>query len=87
MRLVHFTEGPLHELASFVKSQGSLEKSRAFLGNPFYSTDQELMEDLRKTFKRYEMARVDFDAPIVRNLALVRTKKRGDSANGPVRKP
>ena len=88
MRLVHFTDGPLQELAAQVKSQGSLEASRNYLGNPFYSTDEDLLDDLRKTFKRYETAKIEFDAPIVPNLSLIRTKKKS-FANQPdaIRRP
>ena len=65
------TEGPLNELKAYAMSQGTL-------GNTFNATDSEVNADIKQTFKRYEKARISFDAPIVANLCLVDNKARSD---------
>ena len=68
MRLIHITDGPLVELKEFVMAQGS---GAGGLSNPFASTDQDVINDIKRTFKRFEKAKIEFDAPIVPNIGLI----------------
>jgi len=60
MRLVHMSEGPLNELKAYMET----------LDNTFNLTENDVSQDIRQTFRRYEKARIGFDAPIVANLCL-----------------
>lgn len=67
---MHITEGPLNELKEFVLGQG------AVAGGLFASSDEDVVNDLRRTFKRFEKAKIEFDAPIVPNLGLIDNSSR-----------
>ena len=64
MRLVHLTERPLEEVCDFYLTQG--------LGARAFNTSQsDIMAEVKQTFKRFEKARIQLDAPIVPNLVLI----------------
>ena len=73
MRLVHLTDAPLTELKDIILTQSGTYPS-------FIETEQDLMTELQTTFRRYEKAKIAFDAPIVPNLCHIenRIEESGD---------
>lgn len=72
MRLVHLTKGPLSELSSLVAGESSARGSarHAPFASAFMKSEAEVESDLEDTFRRFEKAKLTFDAPIVQNLEL-----------------
>ena len=74
MRLVHLTERPLEEVRDFTLSQG-------LGGRAFNISEADLMAEIKQTFKRFEKAKIQLDAPIVPNLCLIdKQKSQGHDA-------
>ena len=79
MRLVHLTDAPLTELKDILLmpngSQNMEEHMRGMgmsLNNlGFIQTEQDVMTELQTTFRRFEKAKIAFDAPIVPNLCRI----------------
>ena len=76
MRLVHLTDGPINELRDQVMTQNDNGLGYGNLMNSPFVTEQDILANLKKSTKRFEKARMSFDAPIVPNLCLIENKNR-----------
>ena len=78
MRLIHLNDGALMELKDAIVAQG---QCAATLNSPFISSEQDVIENLMQTFKRYSRATISFDAPIVENLCLINRQRENGAMN------